>query len=165
VYALELLLKLVALGPRTYFKSWWSRFDALMVLTSALDVALSQLGVRAAGVGPAVLRVFRLMRVSRVLRLVKGAKGLRKLLTTLVLSLPSLLNVTSLLFLLLFVYAVLGVQLFWRVAEGEALGDFANFRNFGWALLTLFRCVTGEGWNVLMHDCAISVRAHAPHPR
>ena len=31
----------------------------------------------------------------------------------------------------------------------------ANFSNFGWAMLTLFRCVTGEAWNGIMYDCMV----------
>jgi hypothetical protein len=35
-----------------------------------------------------------------------------------------------------------------------ALDAHANFRNFGTALLTLFRFTTGENWNGFMHDAA-----------
>ena len=52
------------------------------------------------------------MRIARILRIVKSAARLRKLFYTLYLSLPSLANVGSLLFLLLFVYAVLGREFY-----------------------------------------------------
>ena len=61
---------------------------------------------------PMLLRVLRTFRILRILRLLKGAKGLRDLLMTMVLSFPALVNVASLLMLTVFVYAVLGVQLF-----------------------------------------------------
>ena len=63
---------------------------------------------------PMVLRVMRVFRILRVLRLLKGprAKGIRQLVMTLVLSFPSLVNVASLLALISFIYAVLGVVLF-----------------------------------------------------
>ena len=56
--------------------------------------------------GPQLLRVIRVVRIARILRIVRSAARLRKLFYTLYLSLPSLANVGSLLFLLLFVYAV-----------------------------------------------------------
>ena len=38
---------------------------------------------------------------------------------------------------------------------GEELTRHANFRNFGTALLTLLRIITGEAWNSIMHDCMV----------
>ena len=57
-------------------------------------------------------------------------------------------------FLLLFIYAVLGVQMFHGVALNPdgLLTDDANFRSLPEALLTLFRASTGESWNGVMHD-------------
>lgn len=45
-------------------------------------------------------------------------------------SLPSLINIAGLMFLLFFVYAVLGMKLFGRVMFGENLTRHANFTNF-----------------------------------
>merc|ERR1719456_1313162 len=69
-----------------------------------------------------------------------------------ILTLPSLVNVGGILFLLFFIYAVLGMQLFARVAHGEYLSDRANFQSFGSSLVTLFRASTGESWNGIMYD-------------
>ena len=63
-----------------------------------------------------MLRVFRVLRI---LRLLKGAKGVRDLLMTLVLSFPALVNVFGLLALCMFIYSILGVQLFAFVEPGE----------------------------------------------
>jgi hypothetical protein len=41
-----------------------------------------------------------------------------------------------------------------QVALKEALHERANFQSFEVALVTLFRCSTGEYWNELMHDLA-----------
>lgn len=32
----------------------------------------------------------------------------------------------------------------------------ANFCSFGRAMLTMFRCATGEDWNAIMHDAAVT---------
>ena len=80
--------------------------------------------------------------------------GTKTLLSTIVLMLPSLVNISTLLMLIYFIYAVMGIQLFSKVALKEALHHRANFQTFYLALVTLFRCSTGEYWNELMHDLA-----------
>jgi hypothetical protein len=60
---------------------------------------------------------------------------------------PALGNVGSVLFLFLFIWACIGMTLFGTVRPGVYLGDDANFRNIGRALLTLFRMMTGECWD------------------
>jgi hypothetical protein len=58
-----------------------------------------------AGVGANVVRVFR---IARAFRLLKKAKALNALFQTLVMSIPSLWNIGSLLFVMFFIFAVLG---------------------------------------------------------
>ncbi len=61
--------------------------------------------------------VFRIFRVLRISKLVKYSHETQRLLQTLYLSLPSVLNVGTLVLLLFFIYAVIGMQLFGNVAE------------------------------------------------
>jgi hypothetical protein len=84
-----------------------------------------------------LLRVFR---VARIFRLIPKAKGLKKLFQTLLYSLPALGNVGSVLFLFFFIFAVMGMNLFGKIkfTTGE-LNRYANFEEFYWAILTLFR--------------------------
>jgi hypothetical protein len=65
--------------------------------------------------------------------------------------------VGGLLLLLLYVYAVLGANLFYAVAwrDGGFVGEDVNFRDFPSAFLLLFRALTGESWNGLMHDTMV----------
>ena len=103
------------------------------------------------------------------------------LLQTLYYSLPSLINVGSVLFLLFFIYAILGVNLFWEVKPGEVhnyyllriysnpgylypfvwinlqeLTSHSDFSTFLISMLTLFRIVTGDQWNFLMRDVMVN---------
>ena len=86
------------------------------------------------------------MRVSR---------GVKRLLATIIISAPSLGNVGLLLLLLMYIYSILGVELFANVAHGEFINSDANFEGFGSALLTLARCITGESYNGIMHDAMV----------
>ena len=65
------------------------------------------------------------------------AKGVQNLAQTLVVTLPSLMHVSFLLMIFFFMYAVLGVQLFYNVKLQGVLSRQANFSNFGMALYAI----------------------------
>jgi len=102
------------------------------------------------------------LTVSRMLRLLRSMRGVMQLLRTVYVSIPSLMNVGSLLFLLLFIYAVMGVSTFGTVRHvdtlpggGAGLDNYANFNNWPMAMRTLARAMTGEEWHVIMQGCRI----------
>lgn len=143
-FFIEMVLKLIGLLPQNYVRDGWNNFDGVVVVVSLVGEFTE------VGAGANVLRIFRL---ARALRLVKRFKSLMILFQTLLQALPILMNVGGLLFLLLFVFAVLGVQLFGKVnSDQEFLNADANFSNFGQAISLLFRMATGEAWNGVMRD-------------
>ena len=82
-------------------------------------------------------------------------RSLQKLIETLLFTLPSLINVAALLTLVFFIFAVLGVFICKDAPPGTVIDDnFNNFKNFGNALLILFRSSTGEDWPYIMYDCS-----------
>ncbi|XP_014678833.1 PREDICTED: voltage-dependent T-type calcium channel subunit alpha-1H-like [Priapulus caudatus] len=92
-----------------------------------------------------------------LLKLLKMAKGIRALLDTVMQALPQVGNLGLLFFLLFFIFAALGVELFGRLECSdehpcEGLSDHAHFKEFGMAFLTLFRVATGDNWNGIMKD-------------
>jgi hypothetical protein len=133
----------------------------VLVAFSLVDLCLDTLNVETA-VEPVFMRAFRLVRIGRLLRLIKGFKSILRMLHTVVMSLPALVNVIGLMSLLLVIYAIAGVSLFYNVSPKEAQfidfadGGYVSFQSFPAALLTLFRCVTGESWNGIMHDLMIT---------
>jgi hypothetical protein len=152
VYFIEMFIKVCAFG-RAYFQDKWNWFDALLLLASLVffpfEVASSSSKLSDA------LRLARLLRIGRLVRIARHSKGLRMLLNTLIMSVPALCNISLLLFLILFCYAIVAVELFSDVVgsqSGPGLSRYAQFDSFPSALLTLFRMSTGEDWNVIMHD-------------
>ena len=152
VFLLEAILKLIAFRPRQYFSDAWNSFDFGVVCLSVVGFVITV----ATDVSATYLSLLRVFRVARIFRLIPKAKGLRTLFQTLLYSLPALGNVGSVLFLFFFIFAVMGMNLFGKVvySSGE-INRYANFEEFYWALLTLFRMSTGEAWNGLMHDCMV----------
>ncbi|PFX17439.1 Sodium channel protein type 4 subunit alpha B [Stylophora pistillata] len=101
---------------------------------------------------PGLLRVFRVARVARLLRILQFAKGIRQLLVALIISLPALLNVGTLLFLVIFIYAIIGMSTFGHVKKQKSLDNTVNFETFGRSMMLLFRLSTGAGWNDILES-------------
>jgi len=150
----EFLIKIFALDC-TYFADGWCRFDFFLVIVSIGDQFFSELLLTLLPVPPTMLRVLRVARVLRILRLLKNLKGLRDLAMTLVLSIPALINVGALLGLVIFMYCVLGMNLFTYVMHGEALNETRNFETFTNAFLLLFQCLTADSWSAIMADAMV----------
>jgi len=167
IFIMEMIVKLLAYG-HLYFCNNWCRFDFLLVIVSIFDVIVDIVGADLP-INPTILRILRVMRIARVLRLMKGqwAIDLRKLLSTVISSLAQAGNLGLLLFLLYFIFACLGTELFGRmactVANGcEGMSDKANFENFFMSLLVLFRLSTGDNWNGMLKDALRVEPTNAP---
>uniref|UniRef100_A0A0G4H4M4 Ion transport domain-containing protein n=1 Tax=Chromera velia CCMP2878 TaxID=1169474 RepID=A0A0G4H4M4_9ALVE len=124
LFFVEAVVKNVALTPKVYFADGWNVFDFFLVCGSIVDLTFffvfqDASGSQAAQANSSIVNILRIFRVVRLMRLVRRFEGLRKILWTLVFSLPSLLNVASLVLLIMFVYAVLGVFLFRRVSATQ----------------------------------------------
>ena len=117
IFTIEMVVKITGLGIRQYLGDGWNVFDAVVVVGSWAFKFVGDAGSFAS-----IARIFRLFRVIRV---VKKAKGIQALFKTLISSIPSMLNIASLMLLLYFVFAVIGVQLFSRVRYGDGITENA----------------------------------------
>ncbi|KAG2529910.1 hypothetical protein BBO99_00000965 [Phytophthora kernoviae] len=152
VFTVEAVIKLTAFSWE-YFEDQWNQFDFFVVLGTLLSVIVEMFTGASVRSLAMLVRVFR---VTRILRLVKASKSIRQILLTLYIALPGLSNITSILFLMLFIYSTMGVQLFAKIALNDNIDSHANFRDFGKAFLLLLRSATGEAWDTCMHDLASS---------
>jgi hypothetical protein len=97
--------------------------------------------------------VLRIFRISRLFKLLKSKRldGIKKILKTLKYAFSGFVNLFALLAIVLFIYSVMGVFLFRDNSVEEIYqNEWVNFDNFGWAMLTMFRCSTGEDWHQFM---------------
>jgi len=156
-FLIELLFNMYAHWFWKFVKSSWNWFDLLVVTLGLLSVAnlLS---------GP--LTLLRNLRAFRVFRLFKRVKSLNKILKALVRAVPGVSNAFIVLFLVMSIYAILGVEFFQAIGVNEAhqivtidgnLIDSTTargmtfgeeyFGNFGRALYTLFQVLLGDSWS------------------
>ena len=106
-FVFELVVKLTALGFYYYGRDRMNLFDALVVVFGLLEIILNAVHISTASL--TVLRCFRLLRV---FKLARRWKDLNFIMTTLLHSLAAIFYLTVLLFLFIFVMAVLGMQVF-----------------------------------------------------
>ncbi|KAM6436858.1 voltage-dependent L-type calcium channel subunit alpha-1C isoform 14-T14 [Liasis olivaceus] len=182
LFTVEMVLKLIAFKPKGYFSDPWNIFDFLIVIGSIIDVILSEtnhyfcdawntfdaLIVVGSIVDIAITEVtntednsrisitfFRLFRVMRLVKLLSRGEGIRTLLWTFIKSFQALPYVALLIVMLFFIYAVIGMQVFGKIALNDAteINRNNNFQTFPQAVLLLFRCATGEAWQEIMLAC------------
>uniref|UniRef100_A0A8C7KAT6 Voltage-dependent L-type calcium channel subunit alpha n=1 Tax=Oncorhynchus kisutch TaxID=8019 RepID=A0A8C7KAT6_ONCKI len=158
LFTVEMILKLIAFKPRGYFSDPWNVFDFLIVIGSIIDVILSEINGLQNSEDNARISItfFRLFRVMRLVKLLSRGEGIRTLLWTFIKSFQALPYVALLIVMLFFIYAVIGMQMFGKIAlrDNSQINRNNNFQTFPQATLLLFRCATGEAWQEIMLACA-----------
>ncbi|KAL1129887.1 hypothetical protein AAG570_012831, partial [Ranatra chinensis] len=154
VFALEFVLKLAAFRFKNYFGDAWNVFDFIIVLGSFIDIIYSELNP---GSNLISINFFRLFRVMRLVKLLSRGEGIRTLLWTFIKSFQALPYVALLIVMLFFIYAVIGMQVFGKIAlnPDTAINRNNNFQTFPQAVLVLFRSATGEAWQDIMLDSSV----------
>ncbi|TSM20246.1 Voltage-dependent L-type calcium channel subunit alpha-1C [Bagarius yarrelli] len=158
LFTVEMILKLIAFKPRGYFSDPWNVFDFLIVIGSIIDVILSEInGLQNTEDNARIsITFFRLFRVMRLVKLLSRGEGIRTLLWTFIKSFQALPYVALLIVMLFFIYAVIGMQMFGKIAlrDNTQINRNNNFQTFPQAVLLLFRCATGEAWQEIMLACS-----------
>uniref|UniRef100_A0A8C9MJ67 Voltage-dependent L-type calcium channel subunit alpha n=1 Tax=Serinus canaria TaxID=9135 RepID=A0A8C9MJ67_SERCA len=171
LFTLEMVLKLMAFKAKGYFGDPWNVFDFLIVIGSIIDVILSERADGDFQCSPGSwedpddnsrvsITFFRLFRVMRLVKLLSRGEGVRTLLWTFIKSFQALPYVALLIVMLFFIYAVIGMQMFGKIAmvDGTQINRNNNFQTFPQAVLLLFRCATGEAWQEILLDCSYGRR-------
>ncbi|XP_045927644.1 voltage-dependent L-type calcium channel subunit alpha-1C isoform X6 [Micropterus dolomieu] len=155
LFTVEMILKLIAFKPRGYFSDPWNVFDFLIVIGSIIDVILSEINNSEENARISIT-FFRLFRVMRLVKLLSRGEGIRTLLWTFIKSFQALPYVALLIVMLFFIYAVIGMQMFGKIAlqDNTQINRNNNFQTFPQAVLLLFRCATGEAWQEIMLACS-----------
>uniref|UniRef100_A0A8C3HZT0 Sodium channel protein n=1 Tax=Chrysemys picta bellii TaxID=8478 RepID=A0A8C3HZT0_CHRPI len=145
IFTAEMILKIIALDPYYYFQQRWNIFDSLIVTITEKGRMLS------------ILRSFRLLRV---FKLAKSWPTLNTLIKIIGNSVGALGNLTLVLAIVVFIFAVVGMQLFGgKYAEkcyeiSEDCKPRWHFMDFFHSFLIIFRILCGE-WIETMWGCMV----------
>nr|XP_007963429.1 sodium channel protein type 9 subunit alpha isoform X6 [Chlorocebus sabaeus] len=150
IFAAEMVLKLIAMDPYEYFQVGWNIFDSLIVTLSLVELFLADVE------GLSVLRSFRLLRV---FKLAKSWPTLNMLIKIIGNSVGALGNLTLVLAIIVFIFAVVGMQLFGKsykecvckINDDCTLPRW-HMNDFFHSFLIVFRVLCGE-WIETMWDC------------
>ncbi|XP_027144836.1 sodium channel protein type 4 subunit alpha A isoform X3 [Larimichthys crocea] len=150
IFTAEMFFKLIAMDPYYYFQVGWNIFDSIIVTLSLVELGLANVQ------GLSVLRSFRLLRV---FKLAKSWPTLNMLIKIIGNSVGALGNLTLVLAIIVFIFAVVGMQLF-----GKSYKDCVckisvdcelprwHMNDFFHSFLIVFRILCGE-WIETMWDC------------
>ncbi|TFK14483.1 fibroblast growth factor 14 [Platysternon megacephalum] len=150
IFTAEMVLKIIAMDPYYYFQEGWNIFDGIIVSLSLMELGLANVE------GLSVLRSFRLLRV---FKLAKSWPTLNMLIKIIGNSVGALGNLTLVLAIIVFIFAVVGMQLFGKSYK-ECVCKIAtdcvlprwHMHDFFHSFLIVFRVLCGE-WIETMWDC------------
>ncbi|KAM4626228.1 sodium channel protein type 2 subunit alpha-like [Discoglossus pictus] len=150
IFTAEMVFKIIALDPYNYFQEGWNIFDSIIVSLSLMELGISSSG------GFSVLRSFRLLRV---FKLAKSWPTLNMLIKIIGNSVGALGNLTLVLAIIVFIFAVVGMQLFGKqykecvckISEDCELPRW-HMNDFFHSFLIVFKVLCGE-WIETMWDC------------
>jgi len=132
-FLIEIVIKISAEeNYLDFFKDAWNVFDFIIVVVTIIPLDNTDFAA-----------VARLFRIFRVLRLVTARPQLKKLITILIQTIPAIFDIILLMFIVFYIYSVMGSFLFADV-DKALWGDFLS------SMLTLFKVLTLEGWSDIM---------------
>jgi len=178
IFILEAAIKLAAFGPVGYFLDPFNMFDFSLTVMGFVSIVAESLVPRFS----TALRLFRIVRLSRLLRLFSmtrlasshpadwknASMDFPRILQVFIASAKWLICTFAVLISIMFMFAILGMDLFGPNSQVPSLLDFSdavaydtnkpyNQDNFGFgslpdSFITLFTVFTGDGWNRIAQD-------------
>ncbi|NXU74949.1 SCNAA protein, partial [Oreotrochilus melanogaster] len=142
IFTAEMVLKIIALDPYTYFQQKWNIFDSIVVMIGLIRFEEN-------------LSYFRLLRI---FKLAKSWPALNTLVKIILNSVSALGNLTLVLIISVFIFAVVGKQVLGNYYEENRfkISTDGNLRwhmkDFCHSFLIIFRILCGE-WIETMWDC------------
>ncbi len=134
-FVIEIAIRMAAENRlRDFFKKGWNVFDFVIVTISLIPLDDSEYAM-----------IARMLRLFRVMRLISFIPELRVLVSALISALPRMGYVALLMFIIFYLYAVIG-NLLYANLNPVLWGDL------GVSLLTLFRVATFEDWTDVMYE-------------
>ncbi|XP_011633668.1 sodium channel protein 60E [Pogonomyrmex barbatus] len=155
IFTFECFLKLLALS-KDFFNNGWNNFDLIIVSASLIDLTFELVD------GLSVIRGLRLLRV---LKLAQSWTTMKVLLSIIISTIGALGNLTFVLVIVIYIFAVIGMQLF---SKDYTLDKFYpdpvprwNFNDFFHSFMMIFRILCGE-WIEPLWDCMRAERDDGP---
>merc|ERR1719188_599194 len=124
IFTIEVCLKVISYGfilhPGAFCRAGFNLLDLLVVAVSLISFMFSSGAI-------SVVKILRVLRVLRPLRAINRAKGLKHVVQCVIVAVKTIGNIVLVTVLLLFMFAVIGVQLFkgkfWMCSDRTQLDE------------------------------------------
>jgi hypothetical protein len=150
----EMLIKVIGLGPKQYAKDRFNLFDAFITILTIVENILDLSAANSISSGGAISG-FRAIRLFRIFKLARQLKSFQEMLMKIAMSLKDIGNFSVLLFLFLFTYTLLGLEMYSNKLQVDGNGHVVftggesprpNFDNFLRAFIMIFTVLIGDNW-------------------
>ncbi|CAJ0758344.1 19752_t:CDS:10, partial [Entrophospora sp. SA101] len=148
IYIIDIVIKITGLGWNVFRSNRWNLFDLVVVTGAAVTNILDLIP----NSNIDAIKYRKIFLILIAFKLFQKSDVLNQLFKNMVSSIPSIFNLFAVWSIVFVVYAIMFMEIFGLTRYGPNSGDHINFRNFPTAMITLFRMVTGEGWNSIMYD-------------
>ncbi|CAD8187071.1 unnamed protein product [Paramecium octaurelia] len=161
IFAGWLLLQFLILGINRFKDNLWRLYTSFVIILGIIDLILDyeynwfQLYCNSTQLTQhyQLLRALYTLRNLRVIIIFQKLQNLQRLVRVMYFAFPFMLKILFILLIIMVVYAFYGIMLFGNIDKGEVINDLINFSNFWSAMLTLFKCVSGDDLRSIMNDC------------
>ncbi|XP_054997985.1 cation channel sperm-associated protein 3 [Sorex araneus] len=143
IYSAEFYLKLYA-DPINYWKDGYNMLDVAVIVFLSVPFTLKKIK----GKHYPYINISNGLQSLRILKLITYSRGIRTLINAVGQTVYSVASVLSMLFILMYIFAILGFCLF---GSSEA-GDQKNWGSLALAFFTLFSLATVDGWTDLQEQ-------------
>lgn len=148
IFFINASMQLIGQGTRTFFGNKWNGFNFFVSIgafaTTIIAFFLSPENT--------FLNFNKLFLLATLLFIIPRSNRLSELLRFASASLPSLISLSFTWIVMFLVYAIAMNQIFGTTKIGPNTSGNINVRSVPKALILLFRCSFGEGWNYIMDD-------------
>lgn len=116
IFAFEMILKLIGLGPRWYAKDFYNCFDCAVVMVSIIDFSVDLALGNNIGPAAGAMKAFRALRLLRIVKILRRWTALQIILKKTAMSMEGIANFSVLMILFMYIFSLLGMQLFAKKA-------------------------------------------------
>ena len=150
IFIVEMGLKILGFGIKGYVGDKMNLFDALIVLLSIVELVMpssdstgeEEEQTKGSAVSAfrtvRIFRIFRALRVLRVTRLLRALAFMRVIISVIGKTISSFIYIAFLLFLFIFIYSLLGMQMYGGNFDFEENANRSNFDSFFNSFLSVF---------------------------
>ena len=150
VFIVEMAARLLAFGVTKYLADKMNYLDGSVVILSIVEMAFMSGGGALSAFR--TVRIFRTFRVLRVARLLRAMKSMMYIIMVISRSISSFIYLAMLLLLFIFIYALLGMQIFGNKFNFDDGKPRTNFDSFNHAFVTAFIILSMENWQAIFYQ-------------